>query len=135
MIKNVKFLMCVIFMSIVCSCNQQSVDRKAIVGKWKVIKFKAKMNDVSPFVIKSAEEIALSSSYEFKEDSTYSFNSSFESYNGTWSLENKNITMTFSSEYEKDGLEEFEIVSLNNEEMIWKIEFELGKTETVLSKK
>tara|TARA_R110002073_G_scaffold306012_4_gene475146 strand:+ start:9266 stop:9625 length:360 start_codon:yes stop_codon:yes gene_type:complete len=117
------------------SCSQGSFDKKEIIGKWKVIEFNANMKDLSPAIIRGAKEIALSSSYEFKKDSTYSFNSSIENFEGKWALENKNIIMTFSSEYEKNGVEKYEVVNLSNGGMTWKTEFESEKTETVLSKK
>ncbi len=134
-IKKLKILAFTMLISIMFSRSQESVDKKEIIGKWKIIEFNASMKDLSPTIIRDAKEIALSSSYEFKKDSTYSFNSSFESYEGKWTLENKNIVLIFSSEYEKNGVEKYEVVNLNNGKMTWKNEFELGKTETVLSKK
>ena len=121
--------------SIMCSCSQGSVDKKEIIGKWKVIEFNTNTKDLSPGIIKVAEELALSSSYEFKKDSSYSFNSSFESHDGKWALENKNIIMTFSSEYEKNVVEKYEVVNLNKGRMTWETKFESEIIETVLSKK
>jgi hypothetical protein len=134
-IKKLNILIFTMLISIMCSCSQGSVDKKEIIGKWKVIEFNTNIKDLSPGIIKVAKEIALSSSYEFKKDSSYSFNSSFESYDGKWALENKNIIMTFSSEYEKNGVEKYEVVNLNKGRMTWETKFESEITETVLSKK
>lgn len=134
-IKKLKILVFITLITLMCSCNQGLADKESIIGKWKVTEFNANMKDLSPMIIREAKKIALSSSYEFKKDSTYSFNSSFESYEGKWVLESKNIIMTFSSEYEKNRVKKYEVINLNNGKMTWKSEFELGKTETVLSKK
>ncbi len=136
-LQKLKLLIFTILLSTLYSCGQNAINKDHIIGKWKVTEYNLHLKkdmDISPAIIEEAKKNALSSSYDFKEDNTYSFISSFESYKGTWTLVDKNIVMNYSSEYEKKGIQKYEVVNLGNDKMTWKTESEFEKSKTVLSK-
>lgn len=121
-------------MTFLVSCSSNTVDKDTILGKWQVVEYTTDMKEISPIVLEGAKEIALSSSYEFKKEFTCTFKSSIDSYNGTWSLEGKQINMNFDIEPYNNGDESYEIIGFSEGKMTWFMEFEYGKAETVLRK-
>lgn len=116
------------------SCSSDSIDRDKIIGKWKITEYKADMNDISPIVIEEGRKIALTTSYEFKRDSSYTYLSSFENAKGSWKLLKDSIMMRYSSNYDKNAEESYKIIHLSDNKMIWFIEFDYGTSETILTK-
>lgn len=120
------------------SCQNKTLDENNIVGEWKVTEFINSTVDISPSLIKEAKNIALSTTYVFKDDNTFSMNSSFENINGTWdyNAEDNIIIMIYNSQYKDNVKDEQQISNFHQNKMTWKHTYgEFGYTEMVLSKK
>lgn len=132
--RNLTILVCIVLTMSLYSCSQGSSSFEKIIGSWKVVDYEADMKDLSPSLIASAKELALKATYEFKKDSTFT-SKGFRNINGTWSVKDGSIIMKFSSEYERNAHEGYEIQKLNSKEMVWFSKSELGTEKTILSKK
>ena len=120
------------------SCQNKTLDENNIVGEWKVTEFINGTIDISPSLIEEAKNIALSTTYVFKDDNTFSMNSSFENINGTWdyNADENIIIMIYNSQYKDNVKDKQQISNFHQNKMTWKYTYgEFGYTEMVLSKK
>ena len=116
------------------SCSSNSINQEKIIGKWKITEYNADMKDISPMVIEEGRKIALTTSYDFKKDNSYTYSSDFETAKGTWKIIKDSIIMNYSSNYDKNAEESYKIIQLTESRMVWFIEFDYGTSETILTK-
>lgn len=136
-VKNLRVILISILLLSIYSCSQEKVTLTKLLGKWKVTRYNANFKDINQEIVREAKEIALSGTYIFQKGSTYLYESKFDKFRGTWSFdESKNqIKMNFSSKYNKNGKEEYEIIRFNTVQMTWKSSSGLGTEEITLTKK
>lgn len=121
------------------SCHDKKDIQEIIVGEWEVTDFEINTQNINPELLKEAKELALTSSYVFKESGECYMKYELEELNGSWeyNADNNKIYMQFPesdfgihvryiiSQYKKDGME-----------MIWKTDLkELGYTAMKLTRK
>ena len=124
----------------ICSCqeNKKSYDESDIIGHWKIDDYLDNTKNINPQLIEEGKKLALSTEYIFRKDNTYSMTSPIEDANGTWSYdsENKVIKMNYSSKFDENAIEKYEISEFNDDKMVWKTDYEeFGYVEMLVSKK
>jgi hypothetical protein len=129
------FIVLMLLLSINCTSG---ISENQLVGNWKIIKFVSNTPDLSPELVNGARENALSSTYTIKIDKTYNIRSSqsgTEEY-GKWTFNQTKNLILFSTEQDGENiLDEYEIVSINEKEMVWFQDLgELGKLKMILKR-
>ena len=119
------------------SCSSK-IDTSKIIGNWKVIEFSADTPDLSPAVIDAGKKEALSSHYSFLKNGDSNLKSNYYK-NGnkrTWNYnETSNFLTINNKEKTEIGPENYKIVSLNDNKMVWSQNLgELGSLKMTLIK-
>lgn len=132
-----KVLFITLILLILTNCTSRKSENQ-IVGKWNISEFDSNTPDLSPELINMAKENALSSTYTIKVDKTYSIQSSHSGNKeiGKWTLNKAKNLILFSTEQNgEEFLDEYEIESINEQEMVWSQDLgELGKLKLTLKK-
>lgn len=121
-----------------CQENKKSINESYIIGHWKIYDFLDNTKNINPQLIEEGKKIALSTEYIFKKDNTYSMTSSIEDANGTWSYDSESriIKMNYSSEFEENAVEKYEVSKFDDDKMVWRTNYdEFGFFEMMVSKK
>ena len=93
---NALFVFVTFLVFVGCS---QDYSKETLQGKWKVASMEANMPELSPAIIKSGEELALSTTYWFKEDGTSVETSSYypDGIPGVWRFDADSMTLHINS--------------------------------------
>ena len=121
-----------------CQENKKSIDESYIIGHWKIYDLLDNTKNINPQLIEEGKKIALSTEYIFKKDNTYSMTSSIKDANGTWSYDSESriIKMNYSSEFEENAVEKYEVSEFDDDKMVWRTNYdEFGFFEMMVSKK
>lgn len=118
-------------------CANQ-INENDLYGNWKVTKFEANTPELSPSLIEGAKTEALSTTYLFNKDNSFSMKSDFVSDGsaGTYEFitETHSLQMTSSSQND-NSIEEYTVESLSGNSMKWSHDMgELGNLKLVLTK-
>lgn len=113
-----------------------SVTKEDLVGSWKVVDYEANLQNLSPLLIKSATDIALSQTYIFEHDGSFTIDSEEElaRKNGNWTISEDLKVLTLSSE-ESDGKQEQEVQAFGVNKLVLVLQIgDLGNETTTLEK-
>jgi hypothetical protein len=126
-----------VFIYISFNSNAQ-VENDKINGDWKVVSFSANTPSLSPSLLKGAREEALSSTYSFRTDKTFTMQSEYVTppENGYWNISDKNEIIMNYNPGGKQNKEIYKIELLNSSTMKWSQDMgELGSLTMTLKKK
>ncbi len=119
-----------------CSCSAQ-INKDEIIGTWKVVEFHTVAPTLSLALIEGAKGEALSSTYSFRKDKTFSMKSNIVSNgeDGNYEFLSDNvIEMTFTSTKHKSK-SEYHLELVNDNLMKWTQDLgELGSFSMKLKK-
>jgi hypothetical protein len=92
------FLFTLSILFILTSCNSD-FSSKTIQGKWQVTEMNADMPELSPAVIKSGQDLALTTEYFFNADSSSLETSSFypDGIPGRWIFDQDSMSLSINS--------------------------------------
>lgn len=110
-------LFCFFIAALFTGCSNE-IDKKHLVGNWKVVDFTVNTSELSPTIVEGGKATALASSYSFKADKTVSLESNYYSQTGKYEiLEKSNVLVMTTAE---DGSAEiYSIKSLSGNSMVW----------------
>ena len=118
------------------SCSSQ-INEESLVGTWKVIDFESNA-DLSPILIASAKEYALTNVYSFEADHTVWLKDAYgpNGYKGSWDLDSEQKLLKLSFESPTGtSTTEYRISEFNDEEIVWIEDMqELGENRFTLSR-
>ncbi len=119
-----------------CSCSAQ-INKDEIIGTWKVVEFHTVTPTLSLALIEGAKGEALSSTYSFQKNKTFSMKSDivFNGEDGNYKISSGNvIEMTFTSTEHKTK-SEYHLELVNDKLMKWTQDLgELGSLSMTLKK-
>lgn len=104
----------------ITSCSKP-LTHENLVGKWQVVGFDAYVPNINPSIVQGAEEIELSSTYQFFADSTFvrTFVEDESPLNGRYAISDENKTIGLFFDLNNYGLMQ-EVQSFNGNELEWK---------------
>lgn len=116
-----------------------AISEEKLVGTWQITDFSTTV-ELSPMIIESSTEIALTTRYELAEGTfveTMSAMGDEIRNTGTWELkeEGKEMQMTYDSAPEEAMVSHYQIKSYSDSKMVWVVEYEeIGTSEIVLER-
>lgn len=121
------------------SCGGAELSKENLQGHWQVIQFDSNV-ELSPLIIESAREIALTTTYDFKGETLiekYNTPGYEDEVSGTWELDQKRsvILFRFVSYMGDETSKELRVTEFTGSQMSWIEDMgELGYNEYVLEK-
>lgn len=117
------------------SCSSP-VTKESLIGKWKVVNYQANIENLSPSLINSANEIALSQIYIFESDGSFRIESEeiFAREEGGWTMSEDLKILTLTPNMSSGGQEQ-EVALFEAEKLVLVLQMgELGNETTTLKK-
>ncbi len=125
-------ILCLIMAVVSCS----NITKDTIVGAWKIVDFEM-IADISPSIIQKAREMALITTYTFKEDGSYRVINEDEAteFEGNWSLTEDLETLSLKPK-NMAGSQEFNIIEFKKDKIVFELYYgELNIETYTLEKK